>query len=389
MRFLMRLPLPVSILALVAAFVAAAAAAEPAPLLKPVTPGGQQLRVRLPVSPGFPKTMSFPAQLPRGGKKKSSEKKEAEKIDVTVALDSLPGKSYVTAKKLQSWGYDVPKDKEFLLPELTFTAAQVAPKPLKGHDSIVRLTNVKLTVVDSPGSSDDTVYFCDLGLSASSFYLGNERAMEPRLSFGDKFLELTVPTTITRRPGSEDGALVEVTSSTDTTLVPAYGSMISRGGIQVFGYASINGQDSYKTANGKVFPVNVTVSSITNVPSGVIVTLGLARGCNIEMDQAAPALGATGVEAKSEFIPGKIKELRLAVNMGPGFRTVKDLVIKDLPVLVEKNQSEGYMLLGQKFMDTYIGDAVYAGTGEGWKLHGRIDPTLLFDIKTRPKPLKQ
>jgi hypothetical protein len=364
--------------ALAGSFAASAADEPPPPLLKPVTPAGaQQLRVRLPVTPGSPKTMSFNARL--------KGKKQSEMIDVTVALDTLPGKSYVTTKKLQSWGYDVPKDKEFLLPELTFTAAQIAPKPMKGHDTAVRLTNIKLTVIDTPASSDDTVYLCDLSLSATTLYLGNERAMEPRISFGDKFFELTVPTTIAKRPGTEDAQLVEVTASADTKLVPVYAPIVTRAGIPVFGYAAVNGQDAYKTADGKSVPVSVAVSSITNVPSGVVVTLGLARGCKIEMDQTAAGLGATGVDTKSEFIPGKIKELRLAVNTGPGLKTVKDIVIKDLAVLVDKNQSEGYMLLGQKFMDEFFADAVYSGTGDGWKLHGRLDPALLFDIKTRPK----
>lgn len=374
----------VALLGLVAVFavgLAARAADEPAPLLKPVTPAGGQLRVRLGVTPGFPKTMSFHAQVPKA-------KKKSELIDVTVALDTLPGKSYITAKKLESWGYDVPKDKEFLLPELVITAAQVAPKPTKGHDAVVRLTNIKLSVIDNPASTDNTIYFCDMSLSSTSLYQGGERALEPRVSFGDKFLELTVPPAITKRPGTDDAKVVDVTG-TDTKNVPAFGAMTSRGGLQVFSYASVNGLDTYKTPEGKTFPVNVAVSSITNSPTGVVVTLGLVRGCKIEMDNAAKGMGATGVEAKSEFVPGKIKELRLAVNTGPGLKTVKDLVIKDLPVLIDKNQSEGYMLIGQKFMDTYFVDGVYAADVNGWKLHGRVDPDLLQDVKMRPKPPKQ
>jgi hypothetical protein len=367
------------VVAVFAAAVAATAADEPAPLLKPVTPAGSQVRVRLPVTAGFPKTMSFNAQVPRA-------KKKGELIDVTVALDTIPGKSYVTAKKLESWGYEVPKDKEFVLPELTFTAVQIAPKPSKsGTDALVRLTNLKLTVIGDPASSDNTVYLCDLSLSATTLYQNSERAMEPRVSFADKFLELSVSASIVKRPGTEDTKLVEVTTSSDAKLVPAYAATTARAGISVFSYAAVNGQDSYKTADGKSFPVSAAVSSIANVPTGVIVTIGLVRGCKIEMDQAAAGMNAMGVEAKGEFFPGKIKELRVAVHTGPGLKTVKDLVIKDLPVLIDKNQSEGYMLFGQKFLDTYFTDAVYAGGPDGWKLHGRIDPDLLADIKTRPK----
>jgi len=108
-RFPMRARLAVLLPAAVVCAALAARADDPAPLLKPVAPAGGQLRVRLPVEPGFPKTMRFSAQVPNG-------KKKSELLDVTVALDTLPGQSYITAKKLESWGYAVPKGKEFLLP---------------------------------------------------------------------------------------------------------------------------------------------------------------------------------------------------------------------------------------------------------------------------------
>ncbi len=363
---------------LVSLALGARAADEPAPLLKVTTPAGGQLRVRLPVEPGFPRTMRFTAQVPNG-------KKKSELLNATVALDTLPGKSYITAKKLESWGYEVPKSKEFLLPELIISAAQIAPKPAKGHDATVRLTNLKLSVIDNPASTDNTIYFADMSLCSTTLYQGSDRTMEPRVSFGDKFLELTVPAGIVKRPGTSDAKIPDVTGTADTKLAPVYGPMVTRGGLQVFGYATVNGQETYKTPDGKVFPVNVAVSSITNVPSGVVVTLGLVRGCKIEMDANGMAMGATGVDAKSEFVPGKIKELRLAVNTGPGMKTVKDIVIKDLPVLIDKNQSEGYMLIGQKFIDTYFADGVYAADANGWKLHGRAPAELLMEIKTRPK----
>jgi hypothetical protein len=279
----------------------------------------------------------------------------------------------------------VPKDKEFVLPELTFVASQIAPKPTKGRDTVVRLTNVKLAVIDAPARADNTIFMCDLSLSAATLYIGKERTMEPRISFGDKFFELTVPAAIAKCPGTDDAPLVAVTATADPKRVPAFGPMIPRGPLQTFGYAAINGQNSYKTSDGKEIPVCVAVSTITNLPDGALVTMGLARGCKIEMDQTATGLSANGPESKSEYVPGKIKELRLAVNTGPGLKTVKDIVIKDMPVFVDKNQTDGYMLIGQKFMDAYFADAVYAGSGDGWKLHGRIDPDLLFDIKTRPK----
>jgi hypothetical protein len=355
----------------------APAADEPPPLLKPAAPGEGLVRFRLPVTPGVPKTMSFAAQVPNG-------KKKGDPIDVQVAFDTIPDKSYVSAKTLQSWGYDVPKNKEFVLPALTFTAAQIAPPPKKGRDLVVRLPNIKLTVVESTASKDGTVRMCDLSVSALSLYLGHERTTEPRVSFADKFLELNVLEAAVKRPGTDDAPLPEITAA-DPKLVPAYAPQTVRNGLNVFEYAAVNGQTSYKTADGKTNPVNVLVGSIMNVPDGVVLSLGLARGCKVEMDQAAVGLDAVGVEAKSEFIPGKVKELRLAVRTGPGLKAVKDLVLKDLPVLVDRSQSEGYMVVGQGFTDKHFADAVYAGGADGWKLHGRLDPALLLDIKTRPK----
>ncbi len=379
MRSLARVALFGSAILLAVAFTAPAAD-DPASLLKPVAPPNGQLRVRMPISPGFPKPMTFPATLPHG-------KQKSKQVEIRVALDSLPNPSYVSAKKLEEWGYEVPKGKEIIISELLISTTQIAPKVAKGgSDAVVRLTNVKLTVVANPGSTDDTIHTGDLCLSVSTLFQGNERAMEPRLSFGDKYLEWTVPTTGVKRTGASDQTAPDITVSTDDKLVPAYGAMTTRGGPPVFVYASINGQDSYKTAGGQVFPVNVSVSSITNMPDGVYITLGLQRGCKVDIDQAAGGLKGTGVDNKTELQPGKIKELRIALNTGPGLKTVKDIVIKDLPVVVDKNLSEGYMHIGQKFMDTYFADAVYAANAEGWKLHGRVNPDLLADTMTRKKP---
>ena len=366
---------------LCAAVVAAPAADEPPPLLKPVTPAGSSLRVRLPVTPGYPKTMQFTAQVPNG-------KKKSEQLPINVAFDCLPNPSYVTAKKLESWGYEVPKNKEFLLPELFFTTAQIAPVPKKGQekgqDVVVRLTNIKRTVIDSPASSDNTIYNCDMSLSALAVYYGSERTIEPRLSFADKFLELTVPSTIVKRPGTDDTQIPEVTTTTDATLVPAVGPMVVKGR-PVFAYAAVNEQEAYKTANGTIVPVHVAVASINNWEPGIVLTMGLARGCKVEMDQAAVGKMGTGVESKTEMIPGKMKEFRLGLLTGPGLKVQKDLVLKDVPVVVDKNISEGGVTIGQKFIDTHFKDGVFAGDANGWKLHGRVNPDVLFDIKSRKK----
>lgn len=358
-----------------------AAADEPAPLLKPVTPTGTNVRVRFPVTPGDPKPMSFSAQVPKA-------KMKSELLDVKVAYDTIPNPSYISVKKLESWGYEVPKGaKEFLLPELFVSAVQIAPKPTKGSDVVVRLANLKLTLVPETAGKNDTIHECDLCLSALALFGGHERAMEPRLSFADKFMELTVPpAAIAKRPGT-DGTAPEVSVRDDAKLVPAVGPLVPRGGLPIFAHASLDGQDSYKLPDGKtVVPVKVMVSSISNMPDGVMVTLGLARGVKLDFQENAAGRAAVGVEAKSEFVPGKIKELRLGVYTGPGMKAQKDIVVKDVPVLIDKNNSDGYMMIGQKFIDTYFVDGVYSHTGDGWKLHGRVNPDLLFDTKTRKKP---
>jgi hypothetical protein len=358
-----------------------AAADEPAPLLKVVAPTGTNVRVRFLVTPGYPKPMFFTAQVPKA-------KKKSELLDVKVAYDSIPNPSYISVKRLENWGYEVPKGaKEFLLPELFISAVQVAPKATKGSDVVVRLANIKLTLVPETAGQNDTIHECDLCLSALALFGGNERTMEPRLSFADKFLEMTVPPAMIAKRLGTDGTAPEVSVSADTKLAPSFGPLVLRSGLPMFAYAAIDGQDSYKLPDGKtVVPVNVMVSSISNMPDGVMVTLGLARGVKLDFNANAAGQAAVGVEAKSEFIPGKIKELRLGVHTGPGMKAQKDLVIKDVPVFVDKNVSEGYMMIGQKFIDTYFVDGVYLHAGDGWKLHGRVNPELLFDIKTRKKP---
>jgi hypothetical protein len=187
---------------------ARSAADEPAPLLKPVVPTGSATRVRFPVTEGFPKTMQFKAQLPNG-------KKKSELVSVVVAFDTLAGQSYVSAKNVERWGYD-PKVKELVLPELVIAVTQPAPaKSAKGTDATLRLVNVKLTVVEAPGSGDATVYQSDLSLSASNIYYGSERAAEPRVSFADKFVEFTAPPGLVKKLNTSDAPVPPVTNTDD------------------------------------------------------------------------------------------------------------------------------------------------------------------------------
>lgn len=398
----MRVRVRLALLGLVAASALTATADEPAPLLKPVVPAGTGVRVRLPVTPGFPEVVSFPAQVRAG--KGLQVVGLSEWVDVKVAYDTLSNPSYVSATKLASWGYVVPKGaREFVLPELLIPAAQIAGKlekpkdkgkdkekekdgDSKSNDVTVRLTNVKFVVIPEEPTKDGKIHFCDLCLSSTSLLGTNERAMEPRLSFGDKFLELTVPQGLVKHLGTGTVAVPDVTANNDAKLVVAVAPTTARNGRPAtFTYAAVNGQDAFKTGDGKAVQVNVEVASINNLPDGVRLSIGAARPLKVEIEKKAGMVG-TGVDTKSEFAPGKIAELRIGLLTGPGLKTQKDLVIKDVPVFIDMNRSEPYIHIGQKFLDTYFADAVYSNAGDGWKLHGRVNPDLLFDIKTRKKP---
>jgi hypothetical protein len=362
----------------------APAADEPAPLLKAVTPPAKNLRVRIPVTPGSPLPMKFNAQVPRA-------KKKSELIDIVVTYDTFHNPNWITLKKLESWGYEPGKATEFILPELLIPASQVSPKVAKdaGADVLVKLTNIKLTVVNNPASTNDTIHTADMTLSALGMFQNAEQTVSPRISFGDKFIEMTVPSTSVKRSGTDAIIVSDVTISKDAKLVPSVAHTVVRNNMPAIVYAAIDGQDAYKTPEGRLIPVNCAVSSISNNGvDGIMVTLGLARGVKLEMDPAGKGPVALGVDIKTEFAPGKIKELRLGLHTGPGYKVQKDLVIKDVPVYVDKNITDGYMYINQKFMDQYMVDAVYTSSGDGWKLYGRCDPDLLFDIKTRPKPVK-
>jgi hypothetical protein len=378
------------LLTVLAASLSAPAADGPDPLLKPLTPTGTQARVRLPTKGGFPDTLQFNAQVPHG-------KNKGEVVDITVAVDTQPGKSFVAEKTVAAWGYEVPANKEFVLPELLVPAAQVAPARKGGRDVLVRLTNVKLHVVSPPADAKDQIYQCTIALSATDLYRGGEKAIEPRLSFGDHFLELTVPTAEPKktspppvlglkRLSTDDFAAPEVTADATPGLVPVAAPTANRGGTPLLAYVAINGKDAYPLANKNLMPVNASVSGINNWNTGIVLSLGLARGCKIEFDENKRAGTGTGALAQTEMVEGKIKELRIGLVTGPGLKTQKDLVLKDVPVVVDKSVSEGMMWVGAKFIETHFKDAVYAAGADGlWKLHGRCDPEALADIKTRPK----
>lgn len=376
MRTLSRLALPAALVALTVT----AARADPEPLLKPITPPGSGTRVRFATSEEKPIFYHVEARIP-------DPKKKDKGIDVVVAFESLPGKSSVALKKWKGWGFDVPANRVGVLPELVIPGSQLAPKASKVGVE-VRLTNVKLEIVDVPGDGD-TVLMSDVLLTMSEFTKGADRAFEPRMYFADKFMEFTVPNAAVRRPGTGDDAPPPPpAASADKDLVVFSGPSRSHGGIPVLAFASIDGQAQYKLPDGKLESVNAGISSTMNWQDGVLLTIGTARGCGIAV-MPADDLKGLGVGFETTVGRGTLKELRLGFVTGPGGKVQKDLVLTDVPVIIDKNNSGHFVWIGPRFLQRHFTDPVYAFTPEGgWRLHGRVKPELLNDTKTRTPPKK-
>jgi hypothetical protein len=351
--------------------------AEPGPLLKPVVPPSTSIRVRIPVVEERGTTMQFKAQIPKGKGKKG------ETIDITVGIETLPGPSYVSSKLWQSWGYEVPQNRIAVLTELIIPGWQIAPKTTKGRDVFAKIPSIAMEIIEPPGGVEK-VRGCDIFLSLKELTKNADRTFETRFYFQDKYFELSIPAGAVKRPGSGEEAPPDPAITMDADLVVIAAPMANRG-MPLFAYSSINGLTQYKTAEGKIETVNAGVSSTNDWPAGVLMTIGTARGCGVEMEQDKDVKG-TGATFETRAIKGKIKELRLGVMTGMGMKTQKDIVIQDLTVYIDKSNSGHFVWLGPRFLDTYLKDHIYAcGTDGMWQLHGRLKPDLLQDIKTRPK----
>jgi hypothetical protein len=348
------------------------------PLLKPVVPSNNSIRVRIPVIEERGTTMQFKALIPKGPK---GAGKKGDTIEVTVAIETLPGPSYVSAKLWQSWGYDIPGNKTAVLAELIIPASQSAPKTTKGRDVQVKLPSIAMDIIEPPGGAEK-VRGCDIFLSVKELTKNADRTFETRFYFQDKFFELTVPSGSVKRLGTGEESPPDPAITENPELIVVVAPTVVRGP-PVMAYSSINGLTQYKLATGKMEQVNAGISSTNDWPKGVLMTIGTARGCGVEMDQEKDDKGE-GATFELRVLKGKVKELRLGVMTGPGLKTQKDIVIQDLEVVVDKSNSGHFVWLGPRFLDAYLKDDVYACGPDGkWQLHGRTKPDLLQDIKTR------
>jgi hypothetical protein len=358
----MRIALAVCLILILSAL---AAADEPAPLLKPVVPRGIGVRVRIPTSEAKSGFYHLAAQ---------AVKAKGGMADITAAFEVRSGQSYVSAKKWRSWGYEVSANKVGVLPELMIRGVQVAPKLSQGRDVEFRLTDLHLQIVEPPKGAD-TVIGCDLLLALNDVSKNADRAYEPRLYFADNFLELTVPASSVKRPGTGDMPLPEPAVNPDLALVPFLAPVKTRG-VAVFTSSAINGLARYRISDGKEKSVSVTMSSTTNCPGGIMVSMGTARGCKIELEEKE--IRGTGTSFETAIAKGKVKELRLGVRTGPGYQTARDLVFKDVTVWVDKNDSGHMVWLGPSFLRDQLANPVYAcGPDGAWKLFGRAKPEML------------
>jgi hypothetical protein len=371
MRLRWLFPFPVCLAAI------AIAADEPAPLLKPVVPGPNRVRARFATHEG---KIGFMHLEGRVAVAKGNREDYAE---VRVAFEIRPGRAVVAAKAWQRWGYAVPANKIGILPQLVLPCVQVAPKPAGDRAAEVRFAGIRVEVVEPPGDAE-TVLGCDLLVSLSDLTRQSDRLYEPRLHLGERFLELTVPAGSVRRTEAGGDAPAEPVVNPDPKLVPAMATTARRGPA-VLSYSALNGHARYRTADGKEVPVNMTVSSTTRAPGGVIVSLGVARGCGIEIEQGKEIAGS-GTSFQTSMARAKVEELRIGLMTGTGYGTPRDLVLKDVTVWVDKHDSGHMVWLGPEFLRAHFKDSVYACDSDGvWKFLGRVRPEDTRDVKTRPK----
>jgi len=307
---------------------------------------------------------------------------------VVVAFDSLPGKSYVAMKKWKSWGFEVPANRIAVLPELIITGSQLAPKISKGRDTEFRITNIKLEIIEPPADGD-TVLLSDMLLPMNDFTKGNDRAFETRMYFADKFMEFTAPNAAVKKLGTGDETPPPEPSVTaEKDLLVVAGPSTLANGVPTFAFASVDGQPQYKLPEGRIEKVNVGVASTMNWPEGILMTIGTARGLGLTIEQGKDLKGI-GAGFNATVGRAKLKEFRLGLVTGSNLKVQKDLVVKDVSVIVDMNNSSHFVWIGPRFLDAHFTDPIYACDSTGsWKLHGRVKPELLQDIKTRMPPKK-
>lgn len=338
-------------------------AADPPPLLKPVTPTGDAARLRFAaVGPkDQPADATFKARIakPKG--------KKGEYTDITLVVTSLSMPVH-SIQQWKAWGFEVGADRIGLLPELVLTGAQTnAPKTAKGRDAEFRVTNLKVPLYEAPGGEKVGVTNV-LTVPFSALTGGNDRGAEPRFHVGDGFLELTARGA--RKLVTSDQPLGTVAVTADAGLKAATVPMAG----PAFTYCSVNGFTQYLRPNGN--PERVAgVISIGDGGSDITMTVPMTRGCGAQLDKEVMPTTAT------------VKELRFGPISGPDLKGQRDFVLRDVKVNISADESSSVVWFGTQFVAKHFKDGIYGCGSDGvWKLHGRVKPEETDDVKTRIVP---
>jgi hypothetical protein len=396
----MRRPIRLAAFALAAGLAVAAAAADdpPAPILKAVVPPAGQARVRVPIT-GDPKTpYRIRAQVPKPGKGKAA----GEPVEIVVGINTGKRTAATTAM-VKSWGYTPGPDKHVTLPELVLVGYQIAPAPKKGKDDkkdkdsakeagkpevLARIPGFRVECLDVVAEGTDKVLGSDLLVGVHDLTKGQDRFHDPRLYYTDKFLDLTFDAKMVKRLPMPSGEEIDLDppSKADPKLAVVVAPLDNRKG-PVFKTASFNGVDQIKNMLGQTEPVNVMVTAATTIDTGLIMSYGLALDLKLTLDPEKERKDFLTLDKKGKFIGTTVKEMRIAVLTGKDYKVAKDVVIKDLEVVVDTGDSAHYAMVGPNFVNKYFPDAIYTTGADGQlKLYGRVVPDLLHDPKGKKKP---
>lgn len=325
------------------------------PLVKPVAPGGA-VRVRLPMI-GKTATGAFKGQIPKP--------KGAGTNDVTVYV-GLHGGVSSTIQQWKAWGFEVPPNRQAVLPELVIPGIDAQPKLAKGRDVEFKLTKIPVSLYEAPGGEKGGISNT-LSIPLSLLVAAGANPADTRVHFADRLIEFSAPPATAKKLGAGVEKLADLELTDDPQLLAAYIPMTAA----AVPYVSVNGKTQYKRPTGKELPVT---AGLTLGGGGIVMSVGMARGCDVELDR--------------EMNPssGKVKELRLGPIAGPGVKgPPKDFVLKDVTVVISGNEDSSHIWLGSEFVVKYFKDGVYAQDGPAWKLHGRVKPEHTDDQKNRGK----
>jgi hypothetical protein len=344
-------------------------AADPPPLLKPLAGTSAAPRLRFPTigNQNQPADIGFKALIPK------PKGKKGEYTEITVLVSPNVGNIGHSIQQWKAWGFEVPADRNGVLPELVLLGAQVgAAKSAKGTDAEFRVTNLKVQLAEAPGGDKGGISNI-LSVPLSVLTGGNDRGAEPRFHVGDRFLELSAPTKSVRKLDTSDVQLREVFTTADAGLKAATVPMT----LTAFNYVSVNGFTQYQRPNGNPERVAGYIS-IGGGGIDILMSITMARGCGVQLDKE---MGPTS---------GIVKELRFGPITGPELKGQRDFVLRDVKVGLIADESSSLIYIGTRFAERHFKDGIYACGADGvWKLHGRVKPDETDDIKTRIVPKKK